>query len=73
VITLKELKVKVGKNEEDNITYIEPDNKATGKTVETETMVARLLSQDDVDRETKDLMEEGRTYRRIGRRIRETR
>lgn len=73
MIALKELKVKVGKNEEDKITFIEPVKKAKGKTVETETLIARLLSQDDVDQETKELMEEGRTYRRVGRRIRETR
>lgn len=73
VIILKEFKVKVGLNEDDRVITIEPVNKAVGKTVETETMTARLLSQDDIDNEMKDLMEEGRTYRRQGRRIRETR
>ena len=73
MIILKELKVKVGRNEEDKVTFIEPVNKAKGKTVETDTMIARLLSQDDVDNEIRELMEEGRTYRRVDRRIRETR
>lgn len=70
---MKELKVRVGRNEEDKITFIEPVNKAKGKTVEIETMIARLLTQDDVDQEMKELMEEGRAYRRVGRRIREIR
>lgn len=73
MIILKELKVKVGRNEEDKVTFIEPVNKAKGKTVETDTMVARLLSQDDIDAEYKQIMEEGHVYKRSGRRIRQTR
>ena len=70
---MKELKVKVGMNNENKITFIEPVNKAVGKTVETQTLIARLLTPEDVDQEIKELMEEGRTYRRKGRRIIETR
>lgn len=70
---MKELKVRVGRNEEDKVTFIEPVNKAKGKTVETDTMVARLLSQDDVDKEIKELMEERHVYKRRGRRIRQMR
>jgi hypothetical protein len=71
--TLKELKVKVSYNKDNRIITIEPVNKAVGKSVFTETLTARLLTQAEIDNEIKELMEEGRTYRRKGRRIIETR
>lgn len=70
---MHELKVRVGENEEGKVTYIEPVNKAKGKTVESKVLLARLLTPEDEDREYKELMEEGRMYRRKGRRIVETR
>lgn len=70
---MKELKVVVGFSNDNKVIYIEPVNQAAGKAVEAIIMTARLLTQDDIDREIKECMEEGRTYKRIGRRIREVR
>jgi hypothetical protein len=70
---MRELKVKVQLNDEDKIVFMQPVCRATGKTVDIVVMTARLLTQEDIDREIKELMEEGRTYRKVGRRIRELR
>lgn len=71
---MKELKVVIGLNNENQILYIEPVNKVTGKEVEVKRMVARLLTQDDIDREISETMQLGcRTYGRVNRRIRERR
>lgn|GEM_PF-5255703 len=69
---MKELKVKVGVNDDNKITSMEPVNKASGKTVDTQILTARLLTQDEIDRETEELMQEGcRVYKRKRGRIRE--
>lgn len=66
---MKELKVKVNLNDENKVLTIEPLNAATGKTAETKIMTARLLTQADVDREIRELMQDGiHTYeKRKGR------
>lgn len=72
---MKEIKVKVTRNNENKVLSIEPLNKATGKEVDTEIMIARLLSEDDIDRELKTtgrLMQEGiNTYHKVHGRIRQ--
>lgn len=54
-----------------------PVNKAVGTVAKTEIMTARLYTQDEIDRETKQTMQsmqDGcRTYKRVNRRIREIR
>ena len=65
--------MEVSYNKDNRVIAIEPVNKAVGKTVFKETLTARLLTQSDIDQEFKELMEEGRTYRRVGGRMRETR
>lgn len=62
---MKELKVKVNLNDENKVVSMEPVYKATGKT-------ARLLTQDDIDRETRELMQDGcHTYKKVKGRIRQ--
>lgn len=70
---MRELKVKVGFNSENRITYIEPKNQATGKTVEHIEMLCRLVTPEEEEREFEMMMQEGRTYKRVNRRIREIR
>jgi uncharacterized membrane protein YkoI len=66
------MKVKVNLNDEDRVINMEPLNKATGKTAETKVMTARLLTQAEIDRETKELMQEGiHTYRREHGRVKQ--
>lgn len=69
--TLKE--IKIGVNNNNQIVFMELVNKGSGKTVETQVMIARLITHEDIDQEIKDLTEEERIYRRRGRRIIETR
>lgn len=71
---MKELKVKVGLNSENRITYIEPKQKASGKTVEQAEMICRLVTPEEEQQEFEMMMQEGcRTYKRVNRRIREIR
>lgn len=70
---MRELKVKVGFNSENRITYIEPKNRAAGKTVEHAEMLCRLVTPEEEEREFEMMMQEGRTYKRVNRRIREIR
>lgn len=70
---MKELKVKVQLNDEDKIVFMQPVNRATGKTVDIQIMTARLLTQDDIDREVREAMQDGiHTYRREHGRVRQT-
>jgi hypothetical protein len=71
VAVLKEMQVYVGLNSDNKVLFMEPVKKETGKTVETKIMIARLLTQEDIDREVKECMEDSRVYKRVGRRIRE--
>jgi hypothetical protein len=72
VITLKELKVKVELDDENKVLSMEPVNKVTGKTATTKIMTARLYTRDEIDRETKELMQEGcHVYKRVHSRVRQ--
>lgn len=71
---MKELKVEVEVNSEGKIINMEPVKKATGKTVDIVILTARLYTQDEIDRETKELMQEGiHTYKREHGRVRQMR
>ena len=71
---MKELKVRVGLNSENRITYIEPRYQATGKTVEHVEMICRLVTAEEEQREYAEMMQEGcRTYKKVEGRIREIR
>ena len=51
-----------------------PVNKAVGTVTETKIMIARLLTQDEIDRETRETMQQGcHTYERVNRRVRQKR
>lgn len=68
------MKVKVGFNSENRITYIEPKNRAAGKTVEHAEMLCRLVTPEEEERELRELMQEGcRVYKKVKGRIREIR
>jgi hypothetical protein len=59
VITLKELKVRAELNNENKIVSIEPVKKAIVKTADIVILTARLYTEDEIDRETSELMQEG--------------
>ena len=66
------MKAKVNLNDENKVLTIEPLNKATGKTAETKILTIRLFTQNEIDRETDELMQEGiHTYRREHGRIKQ--
>lgn len=70
---MKELKVKVGLNDENKVTYIEPKNQAKGKTVEHIDMIAKLVTPEEEQQEYAEMMQEGRCYKKVKGRIREIR
>jgi hypothetical protein len=74
VITVKELLVKVQVNDENKIVFMEPVKRATGKTVNITILTARLYTQDDLDREAEEMMQEGiHTYKREHGRVKQMR
>jgi DNA topoisomerase VI subunit B len=73
-MALKEMKVQVSISTDGNVLLMVPVNKAVGKLSETKIMIARLFTQDEIDKEAKEAMQQGcRTYKRYKSRIRETR
>ena len=70
---MRTLKVRIGVNADNKITFIEPLNRATGKAVEIIIVTVRLITEDDEFDSIEQLMQEGRTYKRINRRVREIR
>jgi len=68
------MKVCVSLNKENNVLLMVPLTKAVGVVEENKIMIARLLTQEEYDREAKEAMQDGcRTYKRVNRRTRETR
>jgi hypothetical protein len=71
---LKELKVRAELNNENKIVSMEPVKKATGKTADIVILTARLYTEDEIDRETNELMQEGiHTYHKEHGRVKQTR
>lgn len=68
---MRTLKVRIGLNSENKITFIEPVNRASGKAVEKVICTVRLVTDDEEYEDIEKLMQEGRTYKRVGRRVRE--
>lgn len=74
MITLREMKISVQENLEGKIMTMEPIKKATGRPGESKILICRIYTQDEIDRETNDLMQEGiHTYGRVHNRIRQKR
>jgi hypothetical protein len=67
---LKELKVRAELNNENKIVSMEPVKKAIGKTADIVILIARLYTPDEIDRETRELMQDNvHTYKREHGRI----
>jgi hypothetical protein len=72
VITLKELKVRAELNNENKIVSMEPVKKAIGKTADIVILTARLYTEEEIDRETRELMQDNvHTYTRVHSRVRQ--
>lgn len=70
---MRELKVRVGFNAEGKVVFIEPVKRYPGKSVEKTIMTARLLTDEEEFEDIEHLMQEGRVYKRVHRRVREIR
>jgi hypothetical protein len=67
------MKVHVSLGVEGNVLIMVPMNKAIGHLSETKIMIARLYTQDEIDRETREAMQDGvRIYERVNRRVRQS-
>jgi hypothetical protein len=72
VKALKEVKMCVLLSSDNKVLLAVPVNKAIGKVAESKVMIARLLTQEEVDREAAEAMQLGcNTYERVNRRIRQ--
>lgn len=71
--TLRELKVRVGFNKDGKVVFIEPLKRFPGKSVEKAILTARLLTEEEEFEDMEHLMQEGRMYKRVNRRVREIR
>lgn len=61
-------------NTEGNVLFIVPTTKAVGKLAETKIMTARLYTQEEIDKEYAEIMQDGcHTYERVNRRVRQKR
>jgi len=71
---LKEVKMYVMLSTDNKVLLAVPINKAIGTVAETKIMIARLLTQDEINRETAEAMQQGcHTYEKVKRRVRQKR
>ena len=71
---LKELKMYISLSADNKVLLAVPVTKAIGTVAETKIMIARLLTQDEINRETAEAMQQGcRQYERKNRRVRQKR
>lgn len=69
---LKELKMYISLSADNKVLLAVPVTKAIGTVAETKIMTARLFTQDEIDRETVEVMQQGcRQYERKNRRVRQ--
>jgi hypothetical protein len=74
VKALKEIKMSVLISADNKVLLAVPVNKAIGKVTESKVMIARLYTQDEIDKETAEAMQLGcHTYERVNRRVRQNR
>ena len=73
VITIRDLKVRIGFNLDNKIVSIEPVNKALGKAVEVLICRMRVITDDEEYCNIEHLMQEGGVYKRNHGRLREIR
>jgi hypothetical protein len=74
VRALKEIKLYVSLSADNKVLLAVPVNKAIGTVAETKIMIARLYTQDEIDKETAEAMQDGcRVYKRVNRRVRQKR
>jgi hypothetical protein len=72
VRALKELKMYISLSADNKVLLAVPVTKAIGTVAETKIMIARLLTQDEINRETAEAMQQGcRQYERKNRRVRQ--
>ena len=71
---MKEVKMYVMLSADNKVLLAVPVNKAVGTVAETKIMIARLFTQEEIDRETREAMQQGcHTYERVNRRVRQKR
>ena len=69
---MKEVKMYVSVSADNKVLVAVPVNKAIGTVAETKIMTARLFTQEEIDRETAEAMQQGcRQYERKNRRVRQ--
>lgn len=73
MITIRDLKVRIGFNLDNKIVFIEPVNKALGKAAEVLICRMRVITDDEEYCNVEHLMQEGGVYKRQRGRIHEIR
>jgi len=70
---LGDIKVRIGINADNKITFMEPLDRVAGKAVKILIARVRLVTDEERPENIEKLMKEGHVYKRVGRRVREVR